>query len=547
MESEETIGTSHYHQPSDHTVKAHQSSVSTPPSPQSTLGYSTTSTVLVLSMPSPPSSPAIGSPSSIDDRSLSPSPSESSLPESVSSIFFFSSSGAGSPGHGGFSSLPLSSEEHESGQAPGNNAQRQQHPPPSLVAPSPHDLLLPSITLPHSLHRPTPFGQTLGSLRILVLSSHSSSNVTSILLEDNEDIVDVGEWEAWPGVGNGGDLGRVVKASTDWKRRRAQGRNNALFSGGESENAEQSLFAFEPSRNVEIVELQGYARDGDPTALAARLKSITEAPFRALNNMLHPDTEPSGVVKNLLAGPNSGFWTAMVVLLDDAPTTQDVEIIRSLSTYVPLIVLPSSRVSSSQFKGSPRLSAFTPRTAVALRAGLFRSPERLSMLRQEAVDRFLWWRAVQKWGMGMDDGIAGLGGVSTSRRLVERRGRVSGVEADYDRNADDDDDDDYKGDVSREAGSGGGVWKRRRRRRATTISASRGRVDIPHHHQYHAFDPLHLPSLIVLSFSLFAPLKERVGVALGSAVESLKEGRVQVALIGGFCVGVGVGLWVGAW
>jgi len=54
-----------------------------------------------------------------------------------------------------------------------------------------------------------------------------------------------------------------------------------------------------------------------PTDLAAQLKSITEAPFRALNNVLHPDTEPSGIVKNLLAAPNSGLWTAMVVLLDD--------------------------------------------------------------------------------------------------------------------------------------------------------------------------------------------------------------------------------------
>src|SRR5258708_1876126 len=110
MESEETMSISadtvrtlhyippnHTLEPSDQTLIAHPTtSVSTPPSPQPPLGYSTTSTVLVLSMPSPPSSPAIGSPNSFDYRSVSPSPSESSLPESVSSSFFFSSSGAGS-------------------------------------------------------------------------------------------------------------------------------------------------------------------------------------------------------------------------------------------------------------------------------------------------------------------------------------------------------------------------------------------------------------------------------------------------------------------
>ena len=280
MESEETMSVSadtvrtlHYNMPPNHTLEpsdqtliAHQvtptTSVSTPPSPQHTLGYSTTSTVLVLSMPSPPSSPAIGSPNSFDYRSVSPSPSESSPPESVSSSFFFSSSGAGSPGHGGFSSLPLSSEEHETGQVQENEIhrpQRRRSRPPSLVGPSPLSLLIPSIPLPHSLRHPTPFGQTLGSLRILVLRSGSSPNLTSILLEDNEDVVDVGEWEAWPGAGNAdefADLGKAVKASTDWKRRLAQGNYNARFSGGESENAEESLFEFEPSRNVEIVELE---------------------------------------------------------------------------------------------------------------------------------------------------------------------------------------------------------------------------------------------------------------------------------------------------
>ena len=160
------------------------------------------------------------------------------------------------------------------------------------------------------------------------------------------------------------------------------------------------------------------------------------------------------------------------------------------------------------------------------------------MLRREAVDRFLWWRAAQKWGMGMDDRIK-RERIGASGRLVERRGRVGGTTEDNDR---DDHDESAGWDGSRDAG---GAWRRRRRRRATTISASRPRIlDIPH---YHSIDPLHLPSLIVLSLSLFVPLKERIRAILGSAMESLKERGMQVALIGGFCVGVGVGLWVRAW
>jgi hypothetical protein len=117
----------------------------------------------------------------------------------------------------------------------------------------------------------------------LVLSSGSSLNLTSVLLEDNEDIVDVGEWEAWPGD-EFADLGRVVKASTDWKRRRARGNINALFSGAESENAEESLFEFEPSRNVEIVELE---RDVDVSFLIVSFLCLTE--FLARN----PDSPPN--------------------------------------------------------------------------------------------------------------------------------------------------------------------------------------------------------------------------------------------------------------
>jgi hypothetical protein len=93
------------------------------------------------------------------------------------------------------------------------------------------------LTLPSALRRPTAYGQTLGDLRLLVLGSEGAGKnfLTGLLLEDNEDIVDVGQWEDT-------EYGRVLRASTDWvEHRDAHG-----------------LEKFEPTRNVEIVELPGY-------------------------------------------------------------------------------------------------------------------------------------------------------------------------------------------------------------------------------------------------------------------------------------------------
>jgi hypothetical protein len=88
----------------------------------------------------------------------------------------------------------------------------------------------------------------------------------------------------------------------------------------------------------------------------------------------------------------------------------------------------------------------------------------------------------------------------------------------------------------------------RGRTRECTVTGTRGEDDVsreksPPRAPFPAhipFDPLHLPSLFVFSLSLFAPLKERVASAMGSL-------GVQVALLGGFCVGFGVGVCVGGW
>jgi hypothetical protein len=105
------------------------------------------------------------------------------------------------------------------------------------------------------LTQPTPFGQTLGVLRLLVLGAQGAgkSFLTGLLLEDNEHVVEVGAWEDWEegvrasrGATSFG-YGKVLKASTDWLERR-----DAY--GSET---------YEPTRNVHIVELPGYAQDAD--------------------------------------------------------------------------------------------------------------------------------------------------------------------------------------------------------------------------------------------------------------------------------------------
>ena len=169
---------------------------------------------LVSSRESSPSLP--GSPST---------DSLSSLP-SVSSSFFFSSSAAPSPPHHGSNTRSGSSQQSEHG------------------LDQEHGLIIPSLTLPDALKRPTPFGQTLGDLRLLVLGAQGAgkSFLTGLLMEDNEDVVEVGTWED-----SDDHPGKVLKASTDWVEVK-----DGL-----------GLERYEPLRNVEIVELPGYGYDTD--------------------------------------------------------------------------------------------------------------------------------------------------------------------------------------------------------------------------------------------------------------------------------------------
>jgi len=212
-------------------------------------------TTSTLVLPSPPDSPNLSPVHSAQHSPSFDSLSESSLP-SVSSSFFFSSSAAGSPGRSRHGSHSHSEQEQD-----------RDHPHPlqgTTVPPLGHTFVIPSLALPPALRQPTPFGQTLGVLRLLVLGAQGAgkSFLTGLLLEDNEDVVEVGTWEDWEegvsaadagGVGGDSDVngsfgyGKVLKASTDWLERR------------DSYGSDR----YEPARNVHIVELPGYSQDAD--------------------------------------------------------------------------------------------------------------------------------------------------------------------------------------------------------------------------------------------------------------------------------------------
>ncbi|KAG6811105.1 hypothetical protein H0H92_008952 [Tricholoma furcatifolium] len=284
-------------------------------------------------------------------RSSSPSPPDSPSSDSVSSLpsvtsSFFFSSAAASPPH-------------------------PQPEPDNFTRDSTHGLVIPSLTLPTALRRPTPYGQSLGDLRLLVLGSRGAGKtfLSGLLLDENEHVVEVGAWE-------NSENGRVIRASTDClEHRDAHG-----------------LEKFEPTHNVEIIELPGYDSNFNADELIHTVKSIIQSPFYAVSNVLDPAHRPSPVLAGLVSSPYTPLYTALIFLLPSAPTVLENQILDALGPQIPIIVLPRLTTTTPH----TRLSSFRPSSAVALRAGLFQSPEILAVLRSEATDRFLRWREVER-------------------------------------------------------------------------------------------------------------------------------------------------------
>lgn len=233
-----------------------------------------------------------------------------------------------------------------------------------------------------------------------------------------------------------------------------------------------------------------------------------------------------------------------------APTPLDKEIIHALSTDIPLIVLP--RLSGPQrglgSGSSAKLSAFRPASAVALRSGLFHSPETVALLRSEAVDRFMRWREVEKaveniWEGGHRDSHS----ERPLRELVDSWNKAK-WEAEWMEN--------HSRDVAVRMRQGTITDRGSKRRKSRNSTSMFSKSEKPsgddisqgpehEHDRPHApFDPLHLPSLLMFSLSLLGPLKSRLGETVWSFVELLGDTRVQILVAGGLCVGIGLGSWM---
>ncbi|EIW79600.1 hypothetical protein CONPUDRAFT_166348 [Coniophora puteana RWD-64-598 SS2] len=579
-----------------------------------------------LSQPSSPRSSALPSPPD------SPNGSISSLP-SVSSSFFFSSAAASPGPH----SHPHSDHAHEHAGT--------------------HALIIPSLTLPPALRRPTPFGKTLGDVRLIVLGPEGDDTermVEEMLLEDNEDVVEHSPWDRAQHQGQGTS---VLRASTDWIEH----------------TDPHGLDKFEPAHNVEIVRVLPCDRARDIPAVLETTLSIIHEPFRALSALVDPACPPSGPLAGLLASPASPLHTALLFLPGAGGLSPgDDSLLDALAPHVPIICLPPASGSSAPSTSATKparapkhqhahahahLSAFQPRSARALRTGIFRAPETIAGLRYEAAERFLRWRDVEgavraigaakrarrlssvrvpsAWDvdesdahegagaggagdLGLESGLgpgsgagSGAGAGSAVIRARKRRslpvgagtgkGRAGGgktwdkarweaewgerLSADVARRLREEEEDNSKTaeaearDQSDHNGAGTGAVNKapsasesprthRSRRLSThsnyTSSSQRPPAQRPARRrrlsslQVHTdptknpsssapqVDPLHLPSLLLMSLSLLRPMQARlVRAVVAFSGRVARDGCVHVALLGGFCVGVGVGVVVG--
>jgi len=164
-----------------------------------------------------------------------------------------------------------------------------------------------------------------------------------------------------------------------------------------------------------------------------------------------------------------------------------------------------------------------------LRAGLFRSPETLSALRSEATDRFLRWREVERTVSEIHLGRRDRDELCMGKNVDDATSKWSKAkwESEWDAT--------LSQDVAR-------------RLHEDTPAVQDGPFGCPRAGWVGspAYDPLHLPSLFVFSMSLFGPLTGRVARSVEHFLETakVKDYHVGLALMGGFCVGVGLGMFV---
>lgn len=206
----------------------------------------------------------------------SPPDSISSLP-SIGSSFFFSSAAA-SPPHS--------------------------HTHTDHARDTTQGLVIPSLTLPEALPQPTQYGKTLGEIRLIIIGDGAEDHdfVSSLLLDDNEDIVDRGTWE------DKSD-GSFLCTSTDWIEHRDP----------------HGLEKFEPARNVEIVTRRNVGVDvriSDTQNIEAThsffqgstILPVIHSPFHTLLEIIDPHCKPSASLTTFIASPSTPIYTALIIL-----------------------------------------------------------------------------------------------------------------------------------------------------------------------------------------------------------------------------------------
>ncbi|TDL27823.1 hypothetical protein BD410DRAFT_835114 [Rickenella mellea] len=570
--------------------------------------------------PSPPSSPLSNAQQAPLSPPDSPSDSLSSFPSgSVSSSFFFSSNAASPQPHWHHRrsnrSRPISDYDYSDEPSDPENEHghdRRRDPAGNLslslnlnMSSAAEGLIIPSLTLPPALQQPTPYGQTMGDVRLLVLGPKhvGKTAIANYLVDGNVDVVDVDPWDEEDGC-------KVLRASTDWLEGADDHDDHEEMHGHEYER-------FEGSRNFTLLELPGFDDSDSINDIITPVLALIHKSYHDLNDLLNTTTSPSTyssksqpssqpsltALHTLLASSSTNSLpTALLFIASTPPTKKEVEIVERLAVHVPVISLPpisrSSASSSSppapappsppstakltfssssnpnpnansnsnpignsngtqpqrgaQTPFAPPLSSFRPTSAFALRTGLFRSPKTLKALRREGADRFVRWVEV-----------AG---------AVALAAKGEGKETGYD---------------MRDQESGGMHWSKAEWESTLSQDVARAFKSAPHstfdytststcHAIPLALDPLHIPSLLALSVSslLVAPLRgllltsrphakgssyhrhrtesESDSNAGDSKVEGktgVREGkgqgrwrwRVLIMGVGVFCAGVGIG------
>ncbi|KAI6041457.1 hypothetical protein EDC04DRAFT_2983059 [Pisolithus marmoratus] len=365
------------------------------------------------------------------------------------------------------------------------------HPHSDHARDSTQGLIIPSLTLPAALPQPTQYGKTLGGIRLFITGEGADDHdfVSSLLLDDNDDVVDHGTWEETR-------EGSVLRVSTDWVEQRDL----------------HGLEKFEPSRNVEIVTGRISS-----VRLASTILPTIHSPFYSLLEIIDPNCQPSATLISLIASPLAPMYTALIILSKSGENSikriEEDSLIDALSTHIPVIIFRYG-LDQTRFPSRPHMSSFCPSSASALRNGLFRSPETLLSLRYEAAERFLHWREIER----------AVESIYTSNREIAHR--FLGKAPSWDK---------AKWEAEWESRLSHDVATRSRENTVTN------RPIITHRPAPSIVDPLYFSSLIAFSFSLLNPAKARITNSVSTFIQLVSDCQVRIAMVGSFCIGVGVG------